>query len=158
MGSGIGERENKFAVGGVEIEEYPVVFDVAVSQSLKIAGERMVFVLRRQGVSHGEGADNCGNLIYVLPAFEHLFEALPVTGGLADRIFHASINSMILSGSAHVGGELKRWYRKIAWVLQEKPSWGVLFWSCGSCLSDMGRFEFFMGRFAAAHGGALTVK
>ena len=31
-------------------------------------------------------------------------------------------------------------------------SWGVLFWSCGPCLSDMGRFEFVMGRFAAAHG------
>ena len=103
MGSGVGERENKFAVGGVKIEEYPVVFDVAVSQSLKIAGERMVFVLRRQGVSHGEGADNCGNLIYVLPTFEYLFEALLITGGLADRVFHASINSMILSGSVHVG-------------------------------------------------------
>ena len=43
---------------------------------------------------------------------------------------------------------------KIACLPQGKPSWGVLFWSCGSCLSDMGRFEFFMGRFAAAHGGA----
>ena len=65
MGSGVGERKNKFAVGGVKIEKYPVVFDVAVSQSLKIAGERMVLVLRRQGFSHGEGADNCGNLIFV---------------------------------------------------------------------------------------------
>ena len=32
------------------------------------------------------------------------------------------------------------------------PSWGVLFWSCGPCLSDMGRFEFFMGRFGFGHG------
>ena len=35
-------------------------------------------------------------------------------------------------------------------------SWGVLFWSCGPCLSDMGRFEFFMGRFAAVPGGAVS--
>ena len=44
-------------------------------------------------------------------------------------------------------GELKRYHREIGYPPQEKPSWGVLFWSCGSCLSDMGRF-------AAAHGGA----
>ena len=31
-------------------------------------------------------------------------------------------------------------------------SWGVLFWSCGPCLSDMGRFEFVMGRFGFGHG------
>jgi len=42
-------------------------------------------------------------------------------------------------------------------------SWGVLFWSCGPCLSDMGRFEIFMGRlpphmgrFAASPGGAAS--
>ena len=80
MGSSVGERKNKFAVGGVKIEKYPVVFDMAVSWSLKIAGERMVFVLRRQGVFHGEGANNCGNLIYVLTPLEHLFEALLIMG------------------------------------------------------------------------------
>ena len=31
-------------------------------------------------------------------------------------------------------------------------SWGVLFWSCGPCLLDMGRFEIFMGRFGFGHG------
>ena len=31
-------------------------------------------------------------------------------------------------------------------------SWGVLFWSCGPCLLDMGRFEFVMGRFGFGHG------
>ena len=35
-------------------------------------------------------------------------------------------------------------------------SWGVLFWSCGPCLLDMGRFEFVMGRFAASPGGAAS--
>ena len=37
-------------------------------------------------------------------------------------------------------------------------SWGVLFWSCGTCLSDMGRFEFVMGRFAAAHGAQASAR
>ena len=31
-------------------------------------------------------------------------------------------------------------------------SWGVLFWSCGPCLLDMGRFEFVMGRFEFVMG------
>ena len=37
-------------------------------------------------------------------------------------------------------------------VTEGEPSWGVLFRSCGPCLSDMGRFEFFMGRFGFGHG------
>ena len=37
-------------------------------------------------------------------------------------------------------------------VTEGKPSWGVLFRSCGPCLSDMGRFEIFMGRFGFGHG------
>ena len=37
-------------------------------------------------------------------------------------------------------------------------SWGVLFWSCGPCLLDMGRFEFVMGRFAAAHGAQASAR
>ena len=101
MGAGVGKRQNKFTVGRIKIEKYPVVFDVAITQSLKITRERMVFVLRRQCFSHGEGADNSGNLSDVLPAFEHLFEALFITGGLANRVLHESINSMILSGSVH---------------------------------------------------------
>ena len=103
MGASVGESKNKFALGGVKIEKDPVIFNVAVSQTLKIAGERMVFVLRRQCFSHSEGLDNCGNLVYILPSLEHLFEALFITGGLADCVFHASINSIILSGSVHVG-------------------------------------------------------
>ena len=63
----------------------------------------MVFVLRRQCFAHGEGADNRGNLLDVLPSLEHLFETLFITGSLADCVFHASMNSMILSGSVHVG-------------------------------------------------------
>ena len=103
MGAGVGKRQNKFTVGRIKIEKYPVVFDVAITQSLKITRERMVFVLRRQCFSHGEGADNSGNLSDVLPALEHLFETLFIAGGLTNRVLHASINSMILSGSVHVG-------------------------------------------------------
>ena len=39
---GIGKRENEFAGGCVEVEQYPVVFDVAVAKSFKVAGKRMV--------------------------------------------------------------------------------------------------------------------
>ena len=35
-------------------------------------------------------------------------------------------------------------------------SCGVLFWSWGSCLLVMGRFDFVMGRFAAGPGGAAS--
>ena len=36
-------------------------------------------------------------------------------------------------------------------------SWGVLFWSCGPCHSDMGRFEFFMGRFGFGPGAVCRL-
>ena len=99
----IGEREDEFAGGGVEIEQHPVVFDVAVAKSVKVAGERVVLVLRREGFAHGEHADNGGNLLDVFASLEHLLEALSVAGGFADSIFHDSRNSSILSGSVQVG-------------------------------------------------------
>ena len=103
MCSGVGEGENQFACSRVEIEKHPVVLDVAVAKSLKVAGKRMVSILRRQGFTHGEHTDNCGNLPDVLPPSKHLFEAFPVSGGFADSVFHASMNSSILSGSVQVG-------------------------------------------------------
>ena len=44
MSPGIGERENEFAACGVEVEKHPVVFDVAVVKSFKVAGKRMVLI------------------------------------------------------------------------------------------------------------------
>ena len=43
--SGVGKREDEFAVCGVEVEKYPVVFDVAVAKSFKVPGKRMILVL-----------------------------------------------------------------------------------------------------------------
>jgi len=103
VGAGVGEREDEFASGGIEIKKHPVVFDVAVAKAVKVAGERMVLVLRRESFAHGEHADNGGNLLYVLASLEHLLEAFPVAGGFADSIFHDSRNSSILSGSVQVG-------------------------------------------------------
>ena len=41
----IGEREDEFAVCGVEVEKHPVVFDVAVAKPFKVAGKRMILAL-----------------------------------------------------------------------------------------------------------------
>ena len=103
MGAGVGKRQNKFTVGCVEVKKNPIIFNMAVAKTFKVAGERVVFVLRRQCFSHGECADNSGNLRDILPALEHLFETLFIAGGLANRVLHESINSMILSGSVHEG-------------------------------------------------------
>ena len=100
---GIGERKDEFAVCGVEVEKHPVVFDVAVAKSFKVAGKRMISILWRQSHAHGEHTDNSGNLFDVLAPLEHFLEALLVAGGLSDSVFHASMNSSILSGSVQVG-------------------------------------------------------
>lgn len=100
---GIGECEDEFAVCGVEVEKHPVVFDVAVAKPFKVAGKRMILVLWRQSHAHGEHTDNSGNLFDVLATLEHFLEALLVAGGLSDSVFHASMNSSILSGSVQVG-------------------------------------------------------
>ena len=41
VSTGIGKRKNEFACGRVEVEQYPIVFDVAVAQSFKVVGMRM---------------------------------------------------------------------------------------------------------------------
>ena len=38
MRAGVGECEDEFASGRVEVEQYPIVFDVAVAKSFKVAG------------------------------------------------------------------------------------------------------------------------
>ena len=35
--AGVGKRQNEFACGRVEIEQYPIVFDVTVAESFKVA-------------------------------------------------------------------------------------------------------------------------
>lgn len=103
MCTGVGESEDEFAGGSVEIEKYPVVFNVAVTKSVKVAGKSVVSVLRRKGLAHGEHADNSGNLLDVLAPLKHLLEIFPVADGFTDSIFHDSMNSSILSGSVQVG-------------------------------------------------------
>ena len=100
---GIGERKDEFAVCGVEVEQHPIVFNVAVAKPFKVAGKRMISILWRQSYAHGEHTDNSGNLFDVLATLEHFLEALLVAGGLSDSVFHASMNSSILSGSVQVG-------------------------------------------------------
>ena len=100
--AGVGEREDEYVVLNV-IEKKPIVLDMAVAESFKVAGKRMILILGRQSFSHCEGADNGRNLFDVLSPLKHLFEAFPVAGGRADSVLHASMNSSILSGSVHVG-------------------------------------------------------
>ena len=42
MSTGVGEGEDEFAGGSVEIEKYPVAFNVAVAKSVKVAGKGVV--------------------------------------------------------------------------------------------------------------------
>ena len=39
--AGVGECEDEFASGRVEVEQHPIVFDVAAAKSFKIVGNRM---------------------------------------------------------------------------------------------------------------------
>ena len=38
MCTGVGKRQNEFASGCVEVEQHPIVFNVAVAKSFKVAG------------------------------------------------------------------------------------------------------------------------
>lgn len=49
--SGVGKGENQFARGCVKVEKNPIVLDVAIAKSLKVAGKRMISILRRQNLS-----------------------------------------------------------------------------------------------------------
>ena len=75
VGACIGERENEFAVGRIEIEKYPIIFDTAVTESLKVARKRMVSVLWRQGFAHGKFENDIIDLVDVFAAPDHLLQA-----------------------------------------------------------------------------------
>ena len=103
MSACIGKGQDKFIGFGIEVQENPIVFYMAITKTFKVARERMIFVLRGQGFSHGKSANNGGNLVNVFPSFKHFLQTFLVTRSLADCVFHESINSTILSGSVHVG-------------------------------------------------------
>ena len=97
---GIGECEDEFAVCGVEVEKHPVVFDVAVAKSFKVAGKRMVLVLWRQNLSLRKLKDNGIEFVFIFAAPKHFLQVLPKPLRLEDPVFHASRNSLSLAGSS----------------------------------------------------------
>ena len=72
MCTGVGESEDEFAGGSVEIEKYPVVFNVAVTKSVKVAGKSVVSVLRRKGFALRKFKNDLVELVDVLAASKHL--------------------------------------------------------------------------------------
>ena len=100
VGACIGERENEFAVGRIEIEKYPIIFDMAVTESLKVARKRMVSVLWRQGFAHGKFENDIIDLVDVFAAPDHLLQAFAKAFRLEYSVLHASRNSLSLAGSS----------------------------------------------------------
>ena len=98
--SSVGEREDEFAVCGVEVEKNPVVLDMAVAKSFKVAGERMILMLVVERLAVGQFEDDIIDLIDVLAATKHLLQVLAKSLRPKYSVFHASRNSVSFAGSS----------------------------------------------------------
>ena len=75
MRAGIGKRKDKISIRRVEVEKHPVVLDMAVAKSVKVAGERMVSIFGLKRFAVGKFEDDVVDLVDVLAAPDHLLQA-----------------------------------------------------------------------------------
>ena len=99
MCAGIGKSQNEDVVLNL-VDKHPIIFDVAIAKSDKIAGKRMVAIfLGKWGVIR-KHLDYSFKLVYVLPAPKHFSQAFFESCGFINFVFHESRNSLSLAGSS----------------------------------------------------------
>ena len=102
MCAGIGKSQNEDIVLNF-VDKHPIIFDVAIAKSDKIAGKRMVAVLCRQRFAHCKLIDNIKKLRTGFAALLHQFNALFEANGRFDCVFHENRNSSSFAGSSQYG-------------------------------------------------------
>ena len=102
VGAGAGEGQDKDVVLN-RVEQQPVIFDVAITESSQVSSECMVMILRRQGLPGCKDADNCFKLGHIGAPLEHLLQFLSEFLGANDVVFHDSRNSLSFAGSLQRG-------------------------------------------------------
>lgn len=102
MCAGIGKSQNEYIVLNL-VDKHPIIFDVAITKSDKIAGKRMVAVLCRQRFAHSKLIDNIKKLRTGFAALLHQFDALFEASGRFDCVFHENRNSSSFAGSSQYG-------------------------------------------------------
>ena len=100
MGAGVGKRQNKFTVGCVEVKKYPIVFNMAVAKTFKVAGECMILVLRRQSLALCKLKHYGIEFVFILAAPKHFLQVFAKSLRLENSVFHESRNSLSLAGSS----------------------------------------------------------
>ena len=98
----VGEREDEYVVLNV-IEKEPIVLDMAVTESGKIAGERVVFVFSRKGLASRKHRNNGLKLADVLSSTKHFLQVFPEARQFYDFKLHARRNSLSFAGSVQRG-------------------------------------------------------
>ncbi len=98
----VGEREDEYVVLNV-IEKEPIVLYMAVTESGKIAGERMVFVFGRKRFASCEHQNNGLKFADVLPSTKHFLQAFIEALQLYDFKLHARRNSLSFARSVQRG-------------------------------------------------------
>ena len=102
VGASAGEGQDKDVVLN-RVEQQPVTFDVAITESGQVSSECMVMILRRQGLPGCKDADHCFKLGHIGAPLEHLLQFLSEFLGANDVVFHDSRNSLNFAGSLQRG-------------------------------------------------------
>ena len=104
VGSGVGKRQDENIIL-VVVEQYPVVFNMAIAQTNHVADERMILILGRKRFAASQHIDDSRQFCALFLALHDLLQTLFEARCLSYRIFeaHEKRNSSSLSGSVQDG-------------------------------------------------------